>query len=66
MVKDGNGGQVSLLPIERNQLLTKWRDLNAQLYVKLKSEAIIAPTWDDRQPGDTRLSSVQYLCFGTK
>jgi hypothetical protein len=69
----GDDGQLGCtllveIPTEegRNELLTKWRNLNAQLYVKLASGATIAPTWDERQIGDTRLSSVQYLRFNTQ
>lgn len=66
---DGELGCTLLVEIPteegRNELLSKWRDLNPQLYVKLASGKQVAPTWDDRQIGDTRLSSVQYLRFDT-
>jgi hypothetical protein len=50
----------------RNELLTRWRNLNGSLYVKLADGRKIPPTWDERQIGDTRLSSVQYLKFDTQ
>lgn len=68
----GNDGELGCtllveIPTEegRNELLSKWRDLNPTLYVKLESGEKIGPVWDERQIGDTRLSSVQYLRFNT-
>lgn len=67
---DGELGCTLLVEIAteegRTELLERWMGLNESLYVKLKSGQKIAPTWDDRQIGETRLSSVQYLTFDTK
>lgn len=48
---------------ERNQKLRAWRGLLDHLYAKLEDGSKLRPTWDDRQVGDDRLSSVQYLSF---
>lgn len=67
---DGELGCTLLVEIPteegRNELLTKWRDLNETIYVTLVSGERVGPVWDERQIGDTRLSSVQYLRFDTK
>jgi hypothetical protein len=48
---------------ERDEKLTAWLDLPKHLYATLPDGTRIRPTFDDRQVGDTRLSSVQYLKF---
>jgi hypothetical protein len=48
---------------ERDEKLHQWMGLNEHIYVKLPDGTRVAPTWDPRQVGDTRLSSVQYLSF---
>ena len=48
---------------ERDQKLTAWVGLNETLYAVLPDGARVTPTWDARQVGDARLSSVQYLTF---
>ena len=53
-------------PTERDDKLTKWLDLPMHLYLKLEDESLIRATFDDRQIGDGRLSSVQYVKFDTK
>lgn len=46
---------------ERDQKLKAWVGLNDYIYAKLPNGARVKPTWDPRQVGDARLSSVQYL-----
>lgn len=48
---------------ERNDKLTAWLGLNDHIYAEMPDGRRIKPTWDPRQVGDTRLSSVQYLTF---
>ena len=48
---------------ERNEKLRQWMGLNEHIYATLPDGARATPTWDPRQVGDTRLSSVQYLSF---
>lgn len=50
-------------PEERSVKLSAWLDLNKSLYIETEDGTRVAPTWDDAQVGDTRLSSVQYLHF---
>jgi hypothetical protein len=47
----------------RDQKLQQWMGLNDHIYAKLPDGTLQRPTWDARQVGDTRLSSVQYLSF---
>ena len=47
----------------RDRLLTAWMGLNENLYLRLDDGRIVRATWDERQVGDDRLSSVQYLNF---
>jgi hypothetical protein len=47
----------------RDQKLREWMGLNDHIYAKLPDGSLARPTWDPRQVGDTRLSSVQYLSF---
>ena len=47
----------------RDQKLQEWMGLNEHIYAKLPDGSLVRPTWDPRQVGDTRLSSVQYLSF---
>ena len=37
--------------------------MNEHIYAKMPDGTRVTPTWDPRQVGDTRLSSVQYLSF---
>ena len=53
-------------PNERDDKLTKWLDLPRHLYLKLEDGALIRATFDERQIGDGRLSSVQYIKFDTR
>jgi hypothetical protein len=48
---------------ERAEKLCAWRGLLRHIYAKLEDGSKIAPNWDARQIGETRLSSVQYLTF---
>ena len=48
---------------ERDVKLQAWLGLNDHIYAKLPDGTEVKPTWDPRQVGDTRLSSVQYLAF---
>lgn len=48
---------------ERDELLTAWMGMNGSLYLVLDDGRRVRATWDDRQVGETRLSSVQYLSF---
>jgi hypothetical protein len=48
---------------ERAEKLCAWRGLLEHVYAKLEDGSRIAPKWDPRQVGETRLSSVQYLTF---
>ena len=53
-------------PTERDEKLTQWLDLPKYLYIKLDDRTRIMATFDKRQIGDGRLSSVQYLTFNTE
>ncbi|MGB8330788.1 MAG: DUF3501 family protein [Polyangiales bacterium] len=48
---------------ERDRKLREWTGLNEHIYALLPDGTRVRPTWDPRQVGDSRLSSVQYLCF---
>ena len=48
---------------ERADRLVALKDLNAHLFLEVQGGDRVAPTFDDRQMGDDRLSSVQYLKF---
>ncbi len=48
---------------ERNEKLTAWLALPGHLYAKLEDGTKIRATYDERQVGETRLSSVHYLRF---
>jgi hypothetical protein len=67
---NGELGCVLLIEIdsiqERKKKLTKWVDLPKNLYVKLPDGNKIRPTFDHRQVGEDRLSSVQYIKFNTQ
>ena len=47
----------------RDNLLRQWRDLPAHLYLRLADGRRVRPTYDARQIGDEKVSSVQYLKF---
>ncbi|HRI06879.1 MAG TPA: DUF3501 family protein [Nannocystaceae bacterium] len=50
-------------PEERQVKLAQWLDLPRHLYLEVEGGRRVRATWDPRQVGDTRLSSVQYLKF---
>ena len=52
-------------PDEREKKLTQWLDLPKHLYLSMEDESRIRASFDERQIGDTRLSSVQYIKFNT-
>jgi len=51
---------------ERSEKLAAWLELPSHLYAKLEDGTKVRPTYDPRQVGDTRLSSVHYLRFAVK
>ena len=50
-------------PVERDRKLRAWMGLADHLYLKLPDGRKARPTYDKRQVGADRLSSVQYLKF---
>ena len=52
-------------PDERDEKLTQWLDLTKHLYLSLENKSRIRASFDERQIGDSRLSSVQYIKFNT-
>lgn len=52
-------------PAERDRRLREWRELPSHLYVQVEGGEKVRATFDPRQVGDARLSSVQYLKFAT-
>ena len=48
-------------PDEREEKLTQWLELPKHLYLSLEDETRIMASFDERQIGDARLSSVQYI-----
>ena len=67
---EGQLGATLLIEIDdvekRQELLTRWTDLPAHLYVELEDGERVYAGYDNRQVGEERLSSVQYLAFDTK
>lgn len=47
----------------RDEKLKQWMGLNDHIYARMPDGTRVGPSWDPRQVGDTRLSSVQYLSF---
>lgn len=64
---DGELGCSLLIGIEdeaeRDAKLRAWTGLLEHVYAELDDGTRVAATWDPRQVGDDRLSSVQYLKF---
>jgi hypothetical protein len=54
------------LPEERDRKLREWVDLPRHLYVETEDGEKVRPTFDPRQVGTDRLSSVQYLKFDVR
>jgi hypothetical protein len=50
-------------PGARADRLVRWLELPRHLYAKLEDGTKVRPTFDERQVGETRLSSVQYVKF---
>jgi len=50
-------------PAARERLLARWRALPRHLYAKLEDGTKVRAAYDERQVGEARLSSVQYLKF---
>ncbi len=50
-------------PEERDRLLRQWMPLPRHVYGEMADGRRVQPRYDERQVGDTRLSSVQYLVF---
>ena len=68
----GNSGELGctlLIEIddseERQEKLIQWLDLPNHLYLILEDGSRIRASFDERQIGDSRLSSVQYIKFNT-
>ncbi len=53
-------------PAERDRRLREWLGLIPHLYVRLADGSRVRPTFDPRQVGEDRLSSVQYLKFDVR
>ena len=53
-------------PAERDRRLREWLPLIGHLYAKLPDGGKVRATYDPRQVGTDRLSSVQYLKFDVK
>ena len=68
--EDGELGCTLLIEIEdpslRDQKLRQWWDLPEKVYLLLEDDGHVRATFDERQRGDGRLSSVQYLTFNTR
>ena len=68
--KQGELGCTLLIEIEdprlRDQMLQQWLNLPETTYVRLEDGTRIQATFDERQRGTGRLSSVQYLKFDTR
>ena len=67
--KPGELGLTLLIEIddvtERNEKLVAWRGMMERVYAKLEDGTRVYATFDARQVGDDRLSSVQYLKLDT-
>ncbi len=50
-------------PLQRDLVLRKWLDLPEHLYARMEDGRRVRPSYDPRQVGEDRLSSVQYLKF---
>jgi len=67
--KRGELGAALLIEIDdpavRDRKLREWLGLPGRLYVRTASGRVVRATYDPRQVGTDRLSSVQYLKFDT-
>jgi hypothetical protein len=50
-------------PLLRAEKLARWPDLPKHLFARLEDGSLVRATYDERQVGESRLSSVQYLKF---
>ena len=66
---DGEFGCTLLIEIDdpavRNVKLREWWQLPEKIYLLLEDGTRISATFDERQRGDDRVSSVQYMKFNT-
>ncbi|MFY9557913.1 MAG: DUF3501 family protein [Blastocatellia bacterium] len=53
-------------PAVRNVKLREWWQLPEKIYLLLEDGMRVSASFDERQRGDSRLSSVQYLKFNTR
>lgn len=53
-------------PADRDAKLRQWLGLPRHLYLELEDGTRVRPTFDARQVGEERLSSVQYLKFDVR
>ena len=53
-------------PSVRKEKLAQWRRLPEKIYLQMEDGTRIWATFDERQRGEDRVSSVQYLKFDTK
>ena len=64
---DGELGCTLLIELpdaeERREKLTRWRELPEHVYLRTEDGKLVRPRFDERQRGEARLSSVQYLKF---
>lgn len=67
---EGELGCTLLIEIEdpavRKEKLAQWWALPEKIYLLLEDGTRVSATFDERQRGDDRVSSVQYLKFDTK
>lgn len=67
---DGEFGCTLLIEIDdpavRNVKLKEWRELPEKIYLWLEDGTRIWATFDERQRGEDRVSSVQYMKFNTE
>ena len=52
-------------PDEREEKLNQWLELPKHLYLRLEDGSRIRASFDEKQIGNARLSSVQYIKFNT-
>jgi hypothetical protein len=50
-------------PAKRSELLARWKDLPATLYIETQNGTRVTAQFDARQIGEGRISSVHYLKF---
>lgn len=50
-------------PEKRSQYLARWKNLLTTIYIRTSDETRIFPIFDERQVGESRISSVHYLRF---